>query len=1058
MECRKYLSYNFTPIAGVAAHISRNGVVPTESTDGCILAPLPLPIATGLPVTIMGHFLVSHSSSTRHLFQSLTSADLKRSSMDRPQPVGRVPPENVAAAWNKELLLCVRDSYLELLQEVQRLRLDPTMSRADPPIGRGLDGTHGIPAERAYSFWPRSHSLLSTSGSDMESSGPEQLYAVDRSCIVEWLIKPMYMRLVELPMWQLHGGAMAKVGDGMFLSPPGTEQQGMAPPATVCDFLKSHYRVFAVPWELTKEMEAAGVSAKVLTPKMLRALLRVPSVAAAVPSVVTQVDLLEFCCADLYVDNLSISTSRAPHVNSARQQQPDEADTRFIRPLSRELGAHASRLHQGSGSAARARPAVLRAEQQTQTESRLLPQVLDGRDPMDWFSEIGRALVDLGAAVMPEVTSDAAGTQGSVRPEDEDTTLDRSLVLEMKGLLCPTATGEMVKMGISELWVGNKEQQELLQGLASKFVHPLCIERAVLTGLFHHRTFQSLLNLQPFSSHLLAANLRAVLPKYFIQRSSSVRAVAAPWVAWTDIVSPMTGPTKEWLRLFWANVNVASADELSLFSQWPLIPCVSSTPILVRVGQSQLVFMPPTQREQTPNSSGKDSSSTILSSSDIDRPIRGFLELESQHPWLLPLLRDCNVPVFDHRFLDCQVADLCSPPEGFSLAQIVVSKFLALQQAGCLSPSELTLQPTDCDALFSFFAASTHHIDISMFSSAALAYNSDELELLRSLPIYKTRRGVYTSVDPQLHCVVPPNVFLQPDDELCLQYQVPEEGGLLYSTLGIPELTDHEVMARFALPGFSAQTEREQERILAYLHMNWATMRQNEAVVSAMRATKFIRAGNGGVIDDGSTRSLTLFAPPDLLDPENPLLKRVFSAEVTKFPSGQFATAGWLSILRVAGLRSVMDASLLLDCAVKVEELGQQSSQTSELGNAFDVSEVTNDSGSVSTEVWTTAGMLMEALLSNFASVYGTNFCEALGRIAFVPAERGIPNVGGAAGGTRKVLAAYSEAVLLKDWPLAWTSAPILATSSVVPPEFSWGAFRLRSPPTFPTVLAHLEV
>ncbi len=139
--------------------------------------------------------------------------------------------------------------------------------------------------------------------------------------------------------------------------------------ATVCDFLKSHYCVFVVPWELTKEMEATGVSAKVLTPKMLRALLRVPSVAAAVPSMVTLVDLLELCCADLYVDNLSISTSRAPHVNFARQQQPDEADTQFIKPLSRELGAHASRLHQGSGSAARARSAILRAEQQTQTES-----------------------------------------------------------------------------------------------------------------------------------------------------------------------------------------------------------------------------------------------------------------------------------------------------------------------------------------------------------------------------------------------------------------------------------------------------------------------------------------------------------------------------------------------------------------------------------------------------------------------------------------------------------------------------------------------------------------
>ncbi len=33
---------------------------------------------------------------------------------------------------------------------------------------------------------------------------------------------------------------------------------------------------------------------------------------------------------------------------------------------------------------------------------------------------------------------------------------------------------------------------------------------------------------------------------------------------------------------------------------------------------------------------------------------------------------------------------------------------------------------------------------------------------------------------------------------------------------------------------------RASERILAYLHMNWATMRQNEAVVSAMRATKLL--------------------------------------------------------------------------------------------------------------------------------------------------------------------------------------------------------------------------
>jgi len=591
----------------------------------------------------------------------------------------------------------------------------------------------------------------------------------------------------------------------------------------------------------------------------------------------------------------------------------------------------------------------------------------------------------------------------------------------------------MSKLGTTELWVGSKEQQDLLPGLASRFVHALCVERTVLADLFHDRVFQNLLKLHPFTSQVLAANLGAVLPKHWIPRG--LVAAAAPWVGWT--MSPLTGPTAEWLRMLWKNIDVASSEELALFSQWPLIPAVTSTPVLVRVGHRHVVFVPPVPQLRPLTPDEEDATAEV----DLDDSIRGYLELERHYPWLLPLLRNCGIPVFDRRFLDCSIVDACKPPPEKSLPQVVVAIFLALQKAGCLSPSDLAFTPADCDALFSLFSSSTST------GSAASAYDTEEeLNMLRLLPIYKTRTGTYVTLDQQVHCIVPPSMFFQPDDDLCLEYRGPSEGGTLYQALGIPELADHEVMARFALPGFESQPEREQERILGYLLNYWSSQKQHANLVAVLSDTKFVKNLVGDPV---------LYRPSDLMDPESTLLKRIFADESSKFPGGQFATAGWLAILRVAGLRSGIDPPLLLDCAKKVEELGKESLQDAEQLDDFD-SEPAGNNG-VPTELWTTAGMLIEAMLNNFASIYGTNFCEALGRIAFVPAERGIPSIGGSSGG-RKVLAAYSEAVIVKDWPLAWTCAPILAKSNVVPPEFSWGAFRLRHPPPFSTVVKHLQV
>ena len=53
-------------------------------------------------------------------------------------------------------------------------------------------------------------------------------------------------------------------------------------------------------------------------------------------------------------------------------------------------------------------------------------------------------------------------------------------------------------------------------------------------------------------------------------------------------------------------------------------------------------------------------------------------------------------------------------------------------------------------------------------------------------------------------------------------------------------------------------------------------------------------------------------------------------------------------------------------------------------------------------------------------------------------------------------LATFSEAVLPKDWPLAFLAAPVLE-EACIPPPFAWSALKLRSPPVLTTVLRHAQ-
>ncbi|KAJ6997216.1 hypothetical protein NC653_013707 [Populus alba x Populus x berolinensis] len=67
-----------------------------------------------------------------------------------------------------------------------------------------------------------------------------------------------------------------------------------------------------------------------------------------------------------------------------------------------------------------------------------------------------------------------------------------------------------------------------------------------------------------------------------------------PWFSWESTSSSggEGGPSHEWLRLFWKCFGASSGD-LSLFSDWPLIPAFLGRPILCRVKERHLVFVLP---------------------------------------------------------------------------------------------------------------------------------------------------------------------------------------------------------------------------------------------------------------------------------------------------------------------------------------------------------------------------------------------------------------------------------------------------------------------------------
>lgn len=1009
------MAYNLTPVAGVAALISQNGQPTDTSSVSAIMSPLPLSGGVNLPITILGYFLVCHNQG-RFLFKC---QDVETSAGTRSDAGNQL-----IEAWNRELMSCVRDAYIKLVLEMQKLRREPSNSILESSLVHSVSLTLNAYGDQIYSFWPRSGGNKPINQEKDMNTMPVKVAKADWECILEQVIRPFYAHLIDLPVWQLYSGNLVKVEEGMFLSQPGTAVEGCLLPATVCAFVKEHYPVFSVPWELVTEIQALGVIVREIKPKMVRDLLRASSTSIVLRSVDTYVDVLEYCLADIMLIEpcKSNAPARLSGVNNSVSPPTIREELDNTVSLSSPQG---QRIHSTNPSSSSS-----------------------GGDALEMMTSLGKAIFDFGRVVVEDIgrtgvplsqRSNLAGTnRDSINSRNEDNQRILSVAAEIRGLPCPTGANHLTRLGFTEIWVGNKEQQSLMVSLAAKFIHPKVLERSILVNILSNSSLQSLLKIQSFSHSLLANHLRFLFHENWV--SHVTESKMAPWFSWENAaISGSECPSPEWIRLFWKTFS--SSDNLSLFSDWPLVPAFLGRRVLCRVRERHLVFIPPSDISTNSNfgemGTAERNMSGLSSESDVIQSYKlSFSVIEEKYPWLLSLLNQCNIPIFDVAFMDCAAPCQCLPRDGQSLGQILASKFAAAKSA-CYFSDPTSFSDSDRYELFRLFA--------SDFSSNGSGYEREELEVLRDLPIYKTVTGSYTRLQGRDLCMVPSSTFLKPYDERCLSHSDSSEICLLRA-LGIPELHDQQILVKFGLSEFNTKPQPEKEDILIYLYTNWQDLQEDSSIVEALKETQFVKSAD--------EISLELCKPKDLFDPGDALLASVFSGVGRKFPGERFISDGWLRILRKVGLRTSADADSVLECAKRIESLGGQC--VKHAPDEFEI-ELFNSQDEVSFEVWLLAESLIKSIISNFAVLYSSQFCNLLGKIVCIPAEKGLPGIGGKRCGKR-VLCSYSESILLKDWPLAWSCTPILSRNYVVPPEYSWAALNLRSPPSFSTVLLHLQV
>lgn len=158
-----------------------------------------------MPVVVLGYFLVCHNGG-RCLFDY---PGVDESSGWQAPNVGN----HLIEVWNKELMCCVRDSYVEMIVELHKVQREPLSSTLEPNARLAICSLLQANGDCIYSFWPKSKpSLLPSelSDGDLSSSSPPFVFDLDWKCLIKQVVRPLYAGLVDQPVWQLYSGKLVK--------------------------------------------------------------------------------------------------------------------------------------------------------------------------------------------------------------------------------------------------------------------------------------------------------------------------------------------------------------------------------------------------------------------------------------------------------------------------------------------------------------------------------------------------------------------------------------------------------------------------------------------------------------------------------------------------------------------------------------------------------------------------------------------------------------------------------------------------------------------------------
>ena len=302
-----------------------------------------------------------------------------------------------------------------------------------------------------------------------------------------------------------------------------------------------------------------------------------------------------------------------------------------------------------------------------------------------------------------------------------------------------------------------------------------------------------------------------------------------------------------------------------------------------------------------------------------------------------------------------------------------------------------------------------------------------------------------------------------------LERPVSRESQDLYEDLAVESLGERDVVQKFVLPDFNKLSDTEKEQVIRSIKNKWGNLK-NDELIKAMETLQFIpnvynESNVRNNTNNFGSRQVAFFSAKDLYDPENEILKSVFSDQPYQFPSGKYLQKDWLIFLREIGLKNEITANVYFKCANKLALDGQIQMR---------------NNGYIDNELATKAGNLIIYFDAHFTELYSVESINRLRDIAFVPVVQPLSSASiiknnngrlkeksdtnndknndptAAANAQRKVMVTFSACLLYGDRHLGWTQMPILPERYQIQ-HLVLKKIGLKTPPPHHVVMAHLQ-